>query len=148
MIWRLVFMAAVAIGSPLRAEVSDSIKPGVILTAAEMTLQKFGYHTDEKFKLDVMPRDVSHGLAFSQIDEATTLVLGYRLSTKEIDSIGVTIIPERKPKLLRSQVDLPVLEVKFEDDGVYSLKLKRGAAKDDVLKGASIQSVRGEGHAP
>jgi hypothetical protein len=148
MIQRLVVMAAVAIGSPLRAEVPDSIKPGVVLPVAETTLQKFGYRTDEKFQLGVMPRDASHGLAFSQIDEATTLVLGYRLSTKEIDSIGVTIIPERKPKLLRSQVDLPVLEVKFEDDGVYSLKLKRGAAKDDAPKGKSIRPVRGQGHAP
>jgi hypothetical protein len=143
MIRRLVFVFAIVVSSPLRAEIADTIRPGVQLSAADATLHKFGCRIDEKFQLDELPRDKNHRLAYSQLDDATTLVLAYQLSTGQIDSVSVSIIPEYKPKALRKQVDLTVLEVKFEEGGIYSLKLKRRTMKESASAGSSSGPAEG-----
>lgn len=110
------------------ADTSDSIKPGTSLSAATETLKKFGYDADPaKHQLAMIATDPANELAFCPLDEDITLVMEYQKSTKNLVSLSVAVIPEHKPKSQRAQFNRAVLEVKFDEQGSFWLKLKRGA---------------------
>ncbi len=104
----------------------ETVEPGTRLDAATEIMRKHGYDVDaRKYGLAMSARDREHALEFCRIDANTTLVMEYRLSNRKIDSLGVEIIPDYAPKSQRRRVSLEVLEIGFEEGGIYTLRLKR-----------------------
>jgi hypothetical protein len=124
-----LFLAALFIAfscSQVRAAPPDSIKPGVTLAAAKATLSKHGFEMDaKKYGLAMVADDQRNELEFCPLDRNLTLIIEYRASTNLVESLAVLFISERAPKSKRNDVSLRVLEIAFEDDGVYILKLQR-----------------------
>jgi hypothetical protein len=69
--------------------------------------------------------DHNHALEFCQIDPKTTLVIEFLPSTQEVSALSIVFIPKPGPKLKRAQVSVDVLSITLQEDGVYSLKLRR-----------------------
>jgi hypothetical protein len=127
MLRHVAFISLCLVSANLRAEAPSTIGSGARLDVAKATLEKFGYRCSDDFKLAMLPSDKEHGLAFSQLDDHTTLVLGYLLATKVVDSLQLINYPERKPKALRTEVHIALIEIGFEKEGVYLLKIKRNS---------------------
>jgi hypothetical protein len=114
--------------SPSLGETSDTIKPGISLAAAKATLNKFGCDADQlKVQLAMAAQDRSHDLYFCPLGDATTLVIEYQVATTKIVKMSAVTIPEHAPRTKSCRHQFRVLEAKFEDGGVYWLKLQRAA---------------------
>jgi hypothetical protein len=80
----------------------------------------------------MIARDRSHELAFCGLDDATTLVMEYTRSTREIMAMSLVVVPEAEPKSKRCQYQLGVLELRFEERGIYWLKVQRAAKNGEM----------------
>jgi len=104
----------------------DSVEPGIGLDAAKSILAKHGFEVNgSKYGLAMVATDRQNKLEFCLIDSAITLVIVYRESTRMIVSLSVVVIPVRAPKADRAQIERNVLAIVLEEDGIYSLKMKR-----------------------
>jgi hypothetical protein len=110
---------------------ADSIAPGANLQAAVKTLQSHGYEVNSKYELAIVSRDENIGLDFCRIDDDITLVLAFDKSTNRITSLSIYISPDnpKLPKSIRANFVREILEMQLDEDGVYSLKLKRAISK-------------------
>lgn len=114
---------------------SNTIAPGMDLISVKQIAQKVGREYGAyKHGLAMTAAEDNQSLEFVRIDSATTLVISYLKSTAEVISLQIVIIPERAPKLYRRQVSLNVLSISFDEDGTYTLKLRRAITPDGESK--------------
>jgi hypothetical protein len=114
----LLESAAIAAGS-------NSIAPGTGLPDATAILSRHGHEVDaSKYGLAMVATNPNHDLTFCQLDEAITLVIAYDKKTKAITRLDLTIIPKRIPKAKRTDISLNVLSLSFEDEGIYTVRMK------------------------
>jgi len=111
---------------------ADAISPGVKLETAKKTLQRHGYDVDAlKYGLSIVSLDKNIALDFCRIDDDITLVLSFDRRTDRITSLSLYFIPDHRTSKLQVVVR-DALEIRFEEDGVYTLKLKRKPDKPKV----------------
>ena len=106
---------------------AEVISSGIELEAVTGVLQRHGYEvSSEKYGLAIVSRDRDVAMEFCRIDEQITLVIGYDRASKRVDSLSLYFIGDG-PKVARSMVVREVLEMRFEEAGVYAVKLQRKA---------------------
>lgn len=106
----------------------EAIAPGMSLADVEKTLNEYGYEVDAlKYGLAMDTDDKKTALDFCRIDKNITLVLEFDTDTKEVLALDLYFFPDQRiPKLYRQMVvRRRASEIRFEKDGVYTLKLKR-----------------------
>lgn len=123
---RLLFLiGCVAACTPTAAIGADRIAPGMKLDAVKRTLQSNGYEIGEEYALAMQAID-GHALEFCRVDEDITLVLTYELRTKSVRSLGLIFFPEEQASKT-NVLNREALEMRFEGEGVYSVKMRRKA---------------------
>ena len=108
---------------PLSANGAEKITPGMGLDAVKRTLHRHGYEVDEKYRL-AMETAKGNALEFCRIDDDVTLILNYDRRTNEVRSLGLIFFPEDRTSK-GNVLDRQALEMQFEDDGVYTMKMRR-----------------------
>lgn len=112
---------------------ATKIAPGMKFEAVKALLGKYGYEVNaRKYGLAIAPDDKDIALDFCPIDADITLVVGYGLRDNVVTTLELYFIPER-PTSKTCSVVREALEIDLEEEGVYTLKLKRRA---DKAKGA------------
>ena len=120
-----ILFASLALWPPLLVDGADTITPGMSLTAVKNTLRRHGYLVDaRKYGLAIADDDKQNSLEFCRIDDDITLVIAYRTRTDKVLSLGVYFIPPNITSKLQ-KVSRDAMEIKFEDGGIYTLKLRR-----------------------
>jgi hypothetical protein len=127
------FLCALAfIGFPLSMSGAESIKPGMQLNVVKETLNRFGYEVDaRKHGFTIVASDKDSALDFCHIDEDITLVLTYERQTQKVSSLDLYFWPD-SPKSKRQVISRDVLEMHVEEDGVYTIKLKRKTEREKM----------------
>lgn len=109
-----------------RVAAVDVIASGIDVAVARKTLTRHGY--DQNYGLALRLRDENTATDTWRIDDEVVLVLGYDKRTQKVTSLSAYFIPDNRPA---KGIDVvrEVLEMTFEKDGVYSVKLKRRPLK-------------------
>jgi hypothetical protein len=115
--------AKVAVG---QAAPADVIAPGIDVDAARAMLKRHG--VDQKYGLALRQRDENTTSDTWRIDDNVVVVLDYDKRTQKVTSLSAYFIPDYRPTK-GGDVVREVLEISFEKDGVYSIKLKRRPSK-------------------
>lgn len=125
---RIIYLfALIGLSCPLSACGAESISPGMSFPTVEETLSKHGYEVDAlKYGLAMDTDDKKTALEFCRIDKNITLVLEFETDTKEVLALDLYFFPDQRiPKKYHQTVIRRALEIRFEKDGVYTVKLKR-----------------------
>lgn len=126
---RTVLMTALLSLALSNAASAQAIAPGMTFEAAKKTLQDYGYEVDAlKYGLAIASHDRNIALDFCRIDADVTLVLGYDRRTKKVTALSLYFIPDHRTS--KTQVVVrDAIEMRFEEGGVYTLKLRRKAGE-------------------
>ena len=126
----ILVLTLLAAWLPASASGAEAIAPGMGLDTVKKTLHRHAYEVDtRKYGLPIVPRDKNTDLEFCRIDRDITLVLGYDRRTKKVTSLGLYFIPDNRTAKLQVTVR-EALEMRFEEEGVYTLKLRRKTDKE------------------
>ena len=129
---RFALIAAIlvlAFSSPVFA---TKIAPGMKFKAVKAVLEKYGYEVDaQKYGLAIASEDENKVLDFCRIDADITLVVDYDLRDEVVTALELYFIPDNRTAQTQMVVRAAV-EIELEEDGVYTLKLKRRADKAKV----------------
>jgi hypothetical protein len=120
-----ILLVFLALCRPLSADGADAIAPGMSLAAVKNTLHRHGYPVDaRKYGMAIAADDKQTSLEFCRIDDDITLVIAYRTRTDKVLSLGVYFVPANITSRLQ-KVSRDAMEIRFEDGGIYTLKLRR-----------------------
>ena len=128
----MFFMLAACLSHP--ASGAEVIAPGMALETVKETLRRHAYEVDtRKYGMAIGPRDKNTSLEFCRIDDDITLVIEYDLSTEKVTSLDLYFYPENRTSKVQF-VFREALEMQFEEDGVYTIKLRRKTDKKKTEK--------------
>jgi hypothetical protein len=126
------FCCRAALGSP-----AETIKPGISFDVTKSILQKHGYEVDPHYPLAMAPPK-GQALEFCPIDKNIILLIKYGQSTQQVVSLGIAFVPDH-PMNKDQRVVREALEIRFEGEGVYVLKLKRIESRARIIDRKSSQ---------
>ncbi|MEX2093774.1 MAG: hypothetical protein WD971_13905 [Pirellulales bacterium] len=127
-VMRFLFSLLLLAGfSIVRVQGAELISSGMELEAVTGVLERHCYEvSSEKYGLAIVSLDRDVALEFCRIDDQITLVIGHDRASKRVDSLSLYFIGDG-PKVARSIVVRDVIEMRFEEAGVYAVKLRRKA---------------------
>ena len=108
------------------------IVPGIEVEFARKTLRQHGYDKWD-LALAISSRDKNIELDTWRIDDNITLILGFDKRTKKVTKLSLHIEPDH-PTRVGQVVVREILEMRFEKDGVYAVKLRRQVRESKTAK--------------
>ncbi len=131
---RFALTAAILVLALSSPAIAEKIAPGMKFQAVKTALQKHGYEVDaRKYGLAIISKDQNEVLDFCSIDSDITLVVGYDRRDEVVTALELHFIPDNRTSQTQTVVRSAV-EIELEEDGVYTLKLKRQADKAKVAE--------------
>ena len=100
-----------------------TVSPGMGVTEAKAILESRGFEVDDKFHLSISPGDKRIGMEFSKLDENSTLVILYEISTGKITLLKIYIHPNN-PTTKGQDVVRSLTEIVIHENQELSFRFK------------------------
>ena len=92
-------------------------------------LRSHGYEVSDKYILAMQSSDQDGRLEFCRIDDDIVLVLHYHQPTQEVRGLSLIFFPEDQTSKT-NRLSRGIHEMRFEDDGVYTVRMRRKAGPE------------------
>jgi hypothetical protein len=130
---RTILVTALVAFALEAAAMGNTISPGIGLEVAKERLEKSGYEVNtRKHGLAINSPDKNTAVECCRIDDNVTLVIWYDRRSKTVSALSLYFISDGQRS--KDAVVREAREIRFEDDGTYTVKLTPKADKPKTPK--------------